>query len=254
MKRQKTTFFAAILDLVLNCAAFIYIGTWIPFGDFTLPSVGITPGRLVALGISILFARRIPVILLLYKFVPRIRDVKDALFCGHFGPMGVGAVFISTLALTQLPSARDPPQDQIDILVLAIRPIVSFMVIVSLLIHGLSIPLSRVGLKVHHRALSITQTWNSLMPSIPYTLPVLPQYTEESDRVIRRMSVISAGNAESIIGLSQTSLPEVDDHPVMSDPASSPLSVDASAPKRPESVESVRRDREPAPEMVEFNE
>jgi len=127
-------FFAAILDLVLNCAGFIYIGTWIPFGDFNLPSVGITPGRLVALGFCILFMRRIPVVLLLYKFVPRIQDWREALFCGHFGPMGVGAVYISTLALTQLPPARNPPQDQTDIVTLAIRPIVSFMVIVSLVI------------------------------------------------------------------------------------------------------------------------
>jgi hypothetical protein len=199
----------------------------IPFGDFNLPSVGITPGRLIALGMCILLVRRIPVVLLLYRFVPRIRDWREALFCGHFGPMGVGgrfslhplplsftklvAVYISTLALTQLPTPRNPPQSQLDVLTLAIRPIVAFMVIVSLIIRqwrprilqglnakswsldGLSIPLSRLGLNIRHRTLSMTQTWTASRPDSPTHAPDWLQQTE-------RLRTIPQGQTKSSLG------------------------------------------------------
>lgn len=49
------------------------------------------------------------------------------------GPMGVGAVFISTLALTKLPTPASPPQTQQDILSLSLQPIVSFVVLCSII-------------------------------------------------------------------------------------------------------------------------
>jgi NhaP-type Na+/H+ or K+/H+ antiporter len=79
--------FSDVIDLVLNCVCFIYIGAWIPFSKFTLPELGITPERLVALAIGIMILRRIPALLLLYKFIPEIDSWKQALFCGHFGPV-----------------------------------------------------------------------------------------------------------------------------------------------------------------------
>ncbi|EGO25353.1 hypothetical protein SERLADRAFT_465372 [Serpula lacrymans var. lacrymans S7.9] len=77
--------FASVIDFVLNCACFIYIGAWLPFAAFHSPELDITIGRLVTLVIAILFLRRIPPLLLLYKFVPEITTWKEALFCGHFG-------------------------------------------------------------------------------------------------------------------------------------------------------------------------
>ncbi|TEB36782.1 Sodium/hydrogen exchanger [Coprinellus micaceus] len=133
--------FSDVIDLVLNCVCFIYIGAWIPFSKFTLPELGITPERLVALAIGIMILRRIPALLLLYKFIPEIASWKQALFCGHFGPMGVGAVFISTLALHKLPETRVPFQSQQDHLAAALEPVVAFIVLSSVMVHGLSIPL-----------------------------------------------------------------------------------------------------------------
>jgi NhaP-type Na+/H+ or K+/H+ antiporter len=77
--------FASVIDLVLNCACFIYIGAWIPFDHFTIPELGITPGKLMLLAVGILFLRRIPAILMLYKWIPEIRSWREALFSGHFG-------------------------------------------------------------------------------------------------------------------------------------------------------------------------
>lgn len=50
------------------------------------------------------------------------------------GPMGVGAIFISTLALTRLPEPSNPPVGQTEILAASLHPIVSFVVLCSILI------------------------------------------------------------------------------------------------------------------------
>ncbi len=50
--------------------------------------------------------------------------------------MGVGAVFISTLALHKLPEPANPPVTQQDYLTTALQPIVSFVVLASVIIRG----------------------------------------------------------------------------------------------------------------------
>ena len=77
--------FSSVIDLVLNCIAFIYIGAWIPFDQFNQAELGITPWRLVVLSLIILTLRRIPFLLMLYKVVPEIANWRQALFAGHFG-------------------------------------------------------------------------------------------------------------------------------------------------------------------------
>lgn len=74
-----------MIDLLLNCACFIYIGAWLPFNKFNSPELGIIPWKLVVLFFAILALRRIPSLLLLYKWIPDIRNWREALFCGHFG-------------------------------------------------------------------------------------------------------------------------------------------------------------------------
>ncbi|GAW01797.1 Na+ H+ antiporter Nha1 [Lentinula edodes] len=152
--------FASVIDLVLNCACFIYIGAWLPFKDFNMPSLGIEPWRLTVLLISVALLRRIPPIMLLYKWIPEISSWQEALFSGHFGPMGVGAVFISTLALSELATPHNPPQNQEDLLALYIQPVVAFVVLGSIIIHGLSIPFFSFGKGVHGRTLSLSATLN----------------------------------------------------------------------------------------------
>ena len=77
--------FASVIDLVLNCACFIYIGAWLPFEAFTIPILGISPWRLLLLTVGVLFLRRIPAMLVLYKWIPEITSWREALFSGHFG-------------------------------------------------------------------------------------------------------------------------------------------------------------------------
>ena len=77
--------FFTVIDLLLNCGCFVYIGAWMPFHMFNAPELGITPWRLVVLFVCVLLLRRIPPLFLLYKWVPEIGSWREALFTGHFG-------------------------------------------------------------------------------------------------------------------------------------------------------------------------
>ncbi|KAJ9116967.1 hypothetical protein QFC22_004625 [Naganishia vaughanmartiniae] len=97
-------------------------------------------------------------------------DLLGAFFCGtafawefesfiSSGPMGVGAIFIATLAKTDLPLAAretDTPVTQTELLASTIQPIVAFMVLCSVVCHGLSIPFFSLTRRVH----SMTHTWS----------------------------------------------------------------------------------------------
>lgn len=154
--QTEDTIFSSVIDLLLNIACFIYIGAWLPFHDFNISELDIVPWRLIVLFFALLALRRLPALLAIYKWVPDIENWREALFCGHFGPMGVGAVFISTLALHELPPPANPPQDQTDVLALSIQPIVAFIVLGSIMIHGLSIPFFSLGRRVHTFTYSYT--------------------------------------------------------------------------------------------------
>lgn len=77
--------FSNIIDLLVNCATFIYIGATMPFSDWNNPNITLFPWRLAVLGIGILTIRRLPAMMLLYKWIPDIKTFREAVFAGHFG-------------------------------------------------------------------------------------------------------------------------------------------------------------------------
>ena len=92
----------------------------------------------------------------MYRWIPDVKTWREAVFSGHFGPMGIGAIFISTLASEFLilhidgnPSTTADQHHQIEMVSQMIQPIVAFMVICSIMIHGLSIPGFSLGRRVH---------------------------------------------------------------------------------------------------------
>ena len=132
-KATEDAVFSNVIDLLFNCTAFIYIGAIIPFKDFNNHEIGMYWWRLVVLAICILLLRRLPAILALYKFIPDIKTFREAVFTGWFGPMGVGAIFIGTLSKTSLPEGEvEKNTDQVDQLRETIMPIVSFLVLSSI--------------------------------------------------------------------------------------------------------------------------
>lgn len=152
-KKTKETDLPAVLDLILNSSMFVYFGAIIPWDHFTPTEFTplITPGRLVGLLILILLFRRIPIVVAMKRFVPDIRTYREALFCGHVGPMGVGALFLVMEARamlengTSIPDPHPPKNHKRKETIMMVWPVVSFIILGSTMVHGLSVAAISVG-------------------------------------------------------------------------------------------------------------
>lgn len=80
------------VDMLLNTAMFMWLGAACPWGTLWAGAV-VSPRRLAVLGALVLLLRRLPVVLALRSRVHQIKDVRQALFVGYFGPIGVSAIF-----------------------------------------------------------------------------------------------------------------------------------------------------------------
>jgi sodium/hydrogen antiporter len=131
----------SIIDLLLNSTMFVYFGSIIPWQNF---HDGLSPGKLTGVAILVLLLRRLPAILALKKLIPEIQTWNEALFAGHFGPMGVAAIFLAMEARARLetgtsevlphPPSNTEHQEAID----SVWPIASYVVLWSVMVHGLS--------------------------------------------------------------------------------------------------------------------
>jgi len=168
-KQTEESVFSSVIDILFNVAAFIFVGAWMPFGKFHPSSslgVGVEVWRLIVLAVLVLLLRRLPIMMGLYRWIPDVKSWREAVFSGHFGPMGIGAIFISTLAeeflhehLASHPSTTTGStyqQHQNEMVRDMVQPIVAFMVLCSITIHGLSIPGFSLGRRVH----SYSRTWS----------------------------------------------------------------------------------------------
>lgn len=169
-----------VIDLLLNLTYFVFLGTIVPWSDFNNAEIGLQAWRLVVIAILIIFFRRIPIMLALKPLIPDIKTWREALFAGHFGPMGVGAVFIALLARAELehghavPLAKlPPPNSQNYDLIRLIWPIVTFIVISSILVHGSSIAVFALGKHINTLKLTMSYTtgddggkWMNRLPGL----------------------------------------------------------------------------------------
>ncbi|KAM7198898.1 Cation/H+ exchanger [Naviculisporaceae sp. PSN 640] len=131
----------SVMDVLLNFGGFMYIGSVIPWSEFHQPeTTGITIPRLIGLGFMVLLLRRIPAILMTYKFMPSVcKNYKEALFMGYFGPIGAGAVFYVEHTRHLFPELGEGDGEETN-LVRAMIPVVYWLVLFSIVVHGLSIP------------------------------------------------------------------------------------------------------------------
>lgn len=144
-----------VLDLILNIFYFVYLGAIIPWQQFNDPTLGLDIWRLVLLALAVVFFRRIPEALVIMPFCPDIKNWQEAIFVGHFGPIGVGAVFASILAISELqassmdissghgPVAGWPSSDsqlghELYYVIRVIWPMVCFLIVTSVVVHGSS--------------------------------------------------------------------------------------------------------------------
>lgn len=183
-RQTEESVFSSVIDLLFNVAAFVYVGAWMPFDSFSNETLSLSVWRLIVIAILVLMLKRLPVMIGLYKFIPDVKTFREAVFSGHFGPIGIGAIYISTLAAQQLPKPNNPPANQTDFLALTIQPIVAFMVLCSVAIHGLSIPFSLLGQRVHSVG---SRTWSRHATSnVPDWATHTRHVTRAEDVIINR--------------------------------------------------------------------
>jgi NhaP-type Na+/H+ or K+/H+ antiporter len=157
-KKTRSLPFSTIIDLMLNSSMFAFFGAIIRWRTFVprpvTPDCGIWQ-LLLFLGLAILF-RRIPIVLALKQFIPDIRTYREALFCGHFGPMGAGALFLAMEARGELETkGSSVPFGKPGLparlhsgkanAIHLIWPVVCFIVLGSIFVHGLSTLAISVG-------------------------------------------------------------------------------------------------------------
>lgn len=118
----------------------MYIGAIMPWSQFVSAETGLTVGRLIGLGCLVLIFRRIPAIFMTYKLMGKVcTNWKEALFMGYFGPIGAGAVFYVEHTRHLFPELGEGDEEETN-LVRAMIPVVYWLVLFSIVVHGLSIP------------------------------------------------------------------------------------------------------------------
>jgi sodium/hydrogen antiporter len=179
-KKTEESHVSNVIDLLLNMAYFVYFGAIVPWDQFNNGAIGLSAWKLVILAILVLLFRRLPIMLAMKPLTPDIRTWREALFCGHFGPIGVGAVFISILIRAELehgeptPLATLPPPGSPNYYAVAtIWPVTTFLIISSIVVHGSSIAVFTLGKRLNNMTLTMTyttngptQSWLSRLPRI----------------------------------------------------------------------------------------
>ncbi|KAK1750006.1 Sodium/hydrogen exchanger family-domain-containing protein [Echria macrotheca] len=134
------------VDMLLNVSIFMWYGVVCPWSSFAHNDI-IPIYRLIALGILVLLFRRLPSVFAVHKFIPQIEEVRQAIFVGFFGPVGVSAIFYLYIAVDFLArlDVDGHPREDVKNLAETIKIVVWFLAVCSIVVHGLSIPLGKLG-------------------------------------------------------------------------------------------------------------
>lgn len=208
-KKTEESHVSNVIDLLLNMSYFVYFGAIVPWEQFNNAAIGIHAWKLVILAILVLLFRRLPIVLAMKPFTPDIRTWREAFFCGHFGPIGVGAVFISILSRAELehgeptPLRRLPPPGSPHYFAIAtIWPVTTFLIIASIVVHGSSIAVFTLGKRLNNMTITLSyttggasQSWLSRLPRIEggRTLSFHKVDTDEPGRFKFKKSAKPAG-------------------------------------------------------------
>ncbi|KAF7557290.1 hypothetical protein G7Z17_g793 [Cylindrodendrum hubeiense] len=190
--------FHPTIDMLLNMTIFMWFGAVCPWSDFVHNQV-ISIYQLIPLGILVLLIRRLPWVLAAHKYIHQISDVREALFAGFFGPIGVSAIFYVYI-LAQFIDRSLVDGDEVRSDVKHFREIslvvVWFLAVCSVVVHGLCIPIAKVGFYAHEKVSehlgsnsdrdSEAATQSHLSPNSPNVeTPLLPK-SYQSFESIRR--------------------------------------------------------------------
>ncbi|KAJ5619622.1 Na/H antiporter [Penicillium lagena] len=134
------------IDMLLNLAVFMWFGAVCPWASFLKNDI-IPIYRLIFLGILILLVRRLPIIFAMHKYIHQIEHLRQAAFVGFFGPIGVGAIFYLSICREFLMeiTVDGHIREDAEKLSETVKVVVWFLVICSIVVHGLSVPLGKAG-------------------------------------------------------------------------------------------------------------
>ncbi|OQV07822.1 hypothetical protein CLAIMM_12195 [Cladophialophora immunda] len=147
------------IDMLLNISVFLWFGTICPWASFRDNHV-IPIYRLIPLGILILLFRRVPVVFAMHKKIHQIEEFQQAAFVGFFGPIGVSAIFYLYVSIDFLRQVTVDGRVREDAVRLeeVMRVVIWFLAICSIVVHGLSIPLGKLG---YHLPRTMSQALSS---------------------------------------------------------------------------------------------
>ena len=121
------------VDMLLNVSIFMWYGAVCPWEKFLYNDV-VPLRRLVPLGVLVLLFRRLPWVFAVHRFIPQIEEVRQAVFVGFFGPVGVSAIFYLyiTLEFLQTLEVDGEPRADLKALPEAANVVVWFIAICSI--------------------------------------------------------------------------------------------------------------------------
>ncbi|EFY93552.1 Na/H antiporter, putative [Metarhizium acridum CQMa 102] len=123
------------IDMLLNVTIFLWYGAYLPWSDFGHNST-IPLSRLIPLGLLVLILRRLPWIFGMHKAIHQISQVRQAIFVGFFGPIGVSAVFYLYIGIEfiqqHLSDENGVPRSDVKDLTETITVVVWFLVVCSI--------------------------------------------------------------------------------------------------------------------------
>lgn len=136
------------VDMLLNVSIFLWYGAVIPW-DLIAHNEFTSLSRVIPLGLLILLLRRLPWIYAMHHWIHQIDSYRNAIFVGFFGPIGVSAIFYLYIATEfidrHLSDDNGVPRSDVKHLRDTLIVVVWFMVVVSVVVHGMSIPLGKLG-------------------------------------------------------------------------------------------------------------
>ncbi|KAF2121258.1 Sodium/hydrogen exchanger family-domain-containing protein [Lophiotrema nucula] len=181
--------FQPTIDMLLNVSVFIWFGAVCPWYDFVHSEV-IPIYRLIFLGILVLLLRRPPIIFAMHQKIHQIEEKRQAIYVGFFGPIGVSAVFYLYVTLDFLRKIQVDGEIRPDAqhLMEVTNVVVWFLCICSIVIHGLSIPLGKLGVYLP-RTISNALSHSSEDPDSPAPFHISENAAEaesEIEGVLRR--------------------------------------------------------------------
>ncbi|KAF9896826.1 hypothetical protein BX616_006683, partial [Lobosporangium transversale] len=185
-----------IIDMLLNLACFIYIGASVPFSQFHDLMLELSVWRLIVLAMLFLSLRRMPFVVAMKRFVPALTTYREAAFAGWFGPIGVGAMYLSKVtAQVTNPEKLGENAFNLDRLLRVrsvIFPIVMFLIFSSVLIHGVTVPLLHLQYKY-------TRTWSKKREESTHAVSRLPHVNIGDDILIPRGAPAALSNGSLIM-------------------------------------------------------